>query len=349
MDAVLARDEDVLRQAIAWLDAGRGAALATVLSTWGSSLRPAGSQLAVSDRLELAGSVSGGCVEAAVAQAAQEVIRTGAPRRLRYGVPDGRAWEVGLACGGTVEVLVARAERELLSRSVAAAEGRRAVVVATDLATGQGTLLDLHQAPAPGEHPLLGAAREAARSDLSQLVEGPDGPAFLQLLNPPVRVIVVGAVHIAQALAPMLRLVGYDVVVVDPRTAFATPDRFPGLRLVHAWPAEALAEEGVDRRTAVVTLTHDPKLDDPALAAALRSEAFYVGALGSRRTQAARRVRLHDEEGLGEAALDRIHGPVGLSIGAISPGEIAASILAELVVALRARPAGGHRPDGPQR
>jgi xanthine dehydrogenase accessory factor len=348
MQAALTRDEDVLRQALAWLEAGQGAAVATVLSTWGSSLRPAGSQLAVSDRLELAGSVSGGCVEGAVAQAAQAVIGTGRPQRLRYGVPDGRAWEVGLACGGTVEVLVVRAERELLAGALAAARARRAAVVATDLATGQGTLIDLQAPPVPGEPPLLAAAREAAAADVSRLVEGVGGPAFLQLLNPPVRVIVVGAVHIAQALAPMLQLAGYDVVVVDPRTAFATPARFPGQRLVHAWPAEALAAERVDRRTAVVTLTHDPKLDDPALAAALRSEAFYVGALGSRKTQAARRRRLRDEEGLEEAALDRIHGPVGLPIGAISTGEIAASILAELVASLRSGATGGHRPDGPR-
>jgi len=144
----------------------------------------------------------------------------------------------------------------------------------------------------------------------------------------------VGAVHIAQALAPMARLAGLDVFVVDPRRAFATPGRFPGVKLETDWPAPALARIGLDRRTAVVTLSHDPKIDDPALAAALRSEAFHVGALGSRKTQAARRERMRGE-GFAEADVARIHGPVGLAIGAVSPGEIAVSILAEVVARMR--------------
>jgi xanthine dehydrogenase accessory factor len=330
------REEDALRQAAAWLDAGRGVALATVLSTWGSSPRPAGSVLAVNDRLELAGSVSGGCVEGAVAEAAQEVIRDGRAQRLRFGVTDGRAWEVGLACGGTVEIHVVRADPALLARVLEAAEARRPVVIVTELESGTAVALDPR---APGDHPLAAAAAQAAALDTSRLEDGPGGPAFLSVVNPPVRVVIVGAVHVAQALAPMARLAGYDVVIVDPRTAFATAARFPGERLVHAWPDAALATEGLDARTAVVTLTHDPKLDDPALAAALRSDAFYVGALGSRKTQAARRERLA-EQGLGPATLDRIHGPVGLRIGAVTPGEIAAAILAELVAALRNENAG---------
>jgi xanthine dehydrogenase accessory factor len=343
---------DVLRQAAAWLDAGRGVALATVLSTWGSSPRPAGSLLAVNDRLELAGSVSGGCVEGAVAEAAGEVIRGAPVRRLRFGVSDGRAWEVGLACGGTVEILVARADRALLGRLLEAAAARRPAVVVTDLATGAAEVLDPQ---APAAHPRAAAAAESSALDTSRIVDGPGGQAFLGVLNPPVRVLIVGAVHVAQALAPMVRLAGPDVVVVDPRTAFATEARFPGIRLLHAWPEEALAAEGLDRRTAVITLTHDPKLDDPALAAALRSEAFYVGALGSRRTQAARRERLA-AQGFAPAALDRIHGPVGLAIGAVAPGEIAASILAELVSVLRrgasplgARETGGGTAQGGER
>jgi xanthine dehydrogenase accessory factor len=222
--------------------------------------------------------------------------------------------------------------RDVLDRVLADAAARRAVVVATDLATGDATVLD---PLAPGDGPLAAAAREAAVRDQSRVVEGPAGAAFLRVFNPPVRVVVIGAVHVTQALAPMVKLAGYDVVVVDPRGAFATEARFPGVPLVVAWPDEGLAQVGLDRRTAVVALTHDPKLDDPALAAALRSEAFYVGALGSRRTQAARLERLR-ALGLDEPALARIHGPVGLAIGAVSPGEIAASIVAELVASLRA-------------
>jgi xanthine dehydrogenase accessory factor len=333
------RDADVLQRALAWLDAGRGVALATVLSTWGSSPRPAGSLLAVNDRLELAGSVSGGCVEAEVVEAAAAVLRDGGLRRLRFGVPDGRAWEVGLACGGTVEIGVHRADRAIVARVLEAAAARRPAVVATDLGTAASEVLDPFAA---ADHPLAAAARDAAARDTSRLGEGEAGPVFLGVFNPPVRVLVVGAVHVAQALVPMVQLAGHAPVVVDPRAAFATEARFPGVRLVRAWPDEALAQEGLDARTAVVTLTHDPKLDDPALAAALRSAAFYVGALGSRKTHAARRERLR-AEGLDDAALDRIRAPIGLPIGAVSPGEVAAAIVAEIVAALRVGASGGHR------
>ncbi len=226
--------------------------------------------------------------------------------------------------------------RDVLARILRDLAARRAVVVATDLASGAATILD---PLAANDGPLAAAAREAAARDSSGVVEGPGGPTFLRVFNPAARVVVVGAVHVTQALAPMMRLTGYDVVVVDPRPAFATEARFPGVDLLRAWPDEALARVGLDRRTAVVTLTHDPKLDDPALVAALRSDAFYVGALGSRKTHAARCERLR---GLGfdDAAITRVHAPVGLAIGAVSPGEIAASIAAEIVATLRAAARG---------
>lgn len=180
----------------------------------------------------------------------------------------------------------------------------------------------------------LDAAREALRKDRSGTLETPHGALFLQVFNPPLRLIVVGAVHITQALAPMAELAGYDVTVVDPRRAFATDERFPGVEVSQDWPDEALERLRPDRRTAIVTLTHDPKLDDPALDVALRSEAFYVAALGSRRTHAARVERLR-QLGHDEAAIARIHGPAGLDIGAVSPAEIAISVLAEMTRVLR--------------
>jgi xanthine dehydrogenase accessory factor len=181
---------------------------------------------------------------------------------------------------------------------------------------------------------LHAAALDAAERDASGVWEAPGGPVFLRVYAPPARLVVVGAVHVAQPLAAMARAAGLAVVVVDPREAFATEERFPGVRLLRSWPDEALEVLAPDRRTAVVTLTHDPKLDDPGLSAALRSPAFYVGALGSRRTHARRLDRLR-ESGLGEDALRRIHGPVGLDVGARTPGEIAVSILAEVVATLR--------------
>jgi xanthine dehydrogenase accessory factor len=185
---------------------------------------------------------------------------------------------------------------------------------------------------------LLEQARAAQRRDKGTTVETEDGRVFVQVFNPPLRLIVVGAVHIAQALVPMARLTGYDVTVVDPRRAFASDARFPDVAVRTDWPDEALEELRPDARSAVVTLTHDPKLDDPALDLALRSEAFYIAALGSRRTHGARLERLaalgHDR-----ATLGRIHGPAGLAIGAVSPAEIALSVLAEMTRVLHEVPA----------
>jgi len=183
--------------------------------------------------------------------------------------------------------------------------------------------------------PDLMAEVEAAHgTDRSKTVETPEGPVFLQIFNPPLRLAIVGAVHIAQALAPMASLAGYAVTIIDPRGAFATETRFPDVALVDEWPDDAMTAFAPDRRSAVVTLTHDPKLDDPALDVALRSDAFYIAALGSRRTHAGRIERLK-ELGHDEAAIARIHGPAGLAIGAVSPAEIAISVMAEMTKALR--------------
>ena len=229
--------------------------------------------------------------------------------------------------------------RDLLARLLADLDAKRAVVVATDLATGEGRLVH-PDAPEPGlATDLVAAARDAAARDASGEVQTAAGKLFLHVHNPPVRVFVIGAVHIAQPLTRMAALAGFEPLVVDPRRAFATAARFDGVPLLVEWPDEALASR-LDRRTAVVTMTHDPKIDDPALAAALRSESFYVGALGSRKTQAARRERLR-AMGFGDVDLARLRGPVGLSIGARTPGEIAVSILAQLVEALRAGAGGG--------
>jgi xanthine dehydrogenase accessory factor len=329
-------DAVVLDRAAAWIDAG--VALATVTSTWGSALRPTGSQLAVNDRGDFAGSVSGGCIETAVVQEALEVIRDGKARRLAYGVTNEQAWELGMACGGQIEVyaerVASRMSRDVLHHLRGDLQARRQAVLCTWLAKGEARLLHPMDPGDDSDLALLEQARDAALLHRSRAVDTAEGPVFLRVYDPPVRLVLVGAVHIAQALAPMARLAGLDVIVVDPRRAFATAGRFPGAKLEGDWPAPALARIGLDRRTAVVTLSHDPKIDDPALVAALRSEAFHVGALGSKKTQAARRERMRGE-GFSEADVARIRGPVGLDIGAVSPGEIAVSILAEVVARMR--------------
>lgn len=217
--------------------------------------------------------------------------------------------------------------------------GKTPVVLATNLKTGAETLLYLYGKKGTNgwPHEVAEAARAALVADRSTTVETADGPVFLNVFNPPLRMILVGAVHISQALAPMAAMTGYDVHVIDPRRAFATGERFPGVNLGHDWPDEAMARLKPDLRTAVVTLTHDPKLDDPALEAALRSDAFYIGALGSKKTHASRLARLA-ARGIAEREMGRIHGPVGLAIGARSPAEIAVSILAQVTEALRRGP-----------
>lgn len=227
-------------------------------------------------------------------------------------------------------------KRETLERLLSDRAAKRTVVLATNLASGEERLIYPLEDDAEGDvdTALLEAARKTVRSDRSASVEGVGGETFLHVFNPPLRLLIVGAVHIAQPLSQMAAIAGYDVVVIDPRRAFATDARFPGVELVPEWPDEGLEALALDHRTAVVTLTHDPKLDDPALTVALKSEVFYIGSLGSNKTHAARLERLR-REGIEEEALGRINGPIGLHIGAKSPAEIALAIMAQVTAALR--------------
>jgi xanthine dehydrogenase accessory factor len=230
---------------------------------------------------------------------------------------------------------------DLLDRlNLERAAKRRACLVRPLVGTAEAALVvegrQVAGEPLPTD--VLGAVELAHRQDRSGAADTSVGRVFLQVFNPPLRLVIVGAVHIAQALVPMAALAGYAVTVVDPRRSFATDERFPDVAVSTDWPDEALESLAPDRRTAVVTLTHDPKLDDPALLVAVRSEAFYVGALGSRRTHAKRLDRLR-EQGADDAALARIRGPAGLDVGAVSPAEIAVSVLAQMTEALRRGPA----------
>lgn len=313
---------DILAIALGWHRDGKKAALATVIETWGSAPRAVGSQLVVSGQGELQGSVSGGCVEGAVVVEALEALEDGAPRCLEYGVSDNEAFAVGLACGGTIRILVepvGQAMPEaLLAQLVEARAQRIPIGYSVDLETWDRGVL----------HP--GDLSGRFRSDRS----GFEDNAFVTIHNPPLRLAVIGAVHIAQTLVPMARSAGFAPIVIDPRTAFATPERFPEETLVSDWPDQALLSFEPDMRSAIVTLTHDPKLDDPAIEIALQSACFYLGCLGSSRTHSKRVARLQSK-GFTDAQIARIHGPVGLDIGAKSPSEIAVSILAEIIAQLR--------------
>ena len=326
------KDHDLIPElALEWLRDG-GAALATVTRTWGSAPRQVGSQLAVSSDSKIAGSVSGGCVEGAVVAEALDALIDGMPRIVDFGVSDDDAFSVGLACGGQIEILVEPVgigkglSEELLAQLVEARANKRAFALMTNVRTWERRMTDGTE--------IDDAAIEMMRMDRSGFV----GDWFVCVHNPPLRMIVVGGVHIAQPLVQMAQIAGYDCVIVDPREAFASEARFPGMRIIHDWPDEAIDSESPDARTAIVTLTHDPKIDDPALRSALNSDAFYLGCLGSRRTHAKRIDRLA-EAGICEAELARIHAPVGLDIGARSPAEVAVAVLAEVTASLR-RPPG---------
>ncbi|KIC10034.1 XdhC/CoxI family protein [Leisingera sp. ANG-M1] len=317
--------ENAPETALEWHQSGSGAALATVVQTWGSAPRRTGSQLVVSGEGQIQGSVSGGCVEGAVVMEALEALEDGKHRLLEFGVSDEDAFAVGLACGGTIKVLVepvgSALPEALLQELVQARASRTPVAYEVNLATGTRRLVR-------GDYP------DRMRMDRSGVED--DGETFVAVHNPPLRLVVVGAVHITQALVPMARIAGYDPVIIDPRAAFAAPERFPGETLMDDWPDEAVEKLGLDTRTALVLLTHDPKLDDPALQAALAADVFYIGALGSKKTHAARVSRMQ-EAGFTEEQINRIHGPIGLDIGAAGPAEIAVSILSEMTAVLRGK------------
>jgi len=324
-----AAHDSIPEAALAWHRAGHGAALATVVETWGSAPRQAGSQLAVSGAGEMVGSVSGGCVESAVVTEALEALQDFRPRILTFGVTDETAFAAGLACGGTIRILVEpvadRGEalpEAVLADLVTARAIPRAQALVTQTNGWQRSLV------APGEDPAVDARLRSDRSGMEE-----DG-RFIAIHNPPLRLIVVGAVHIAQPLLIIARTCGYACTLIDPRGAFGSDARFPGETILDDWPDEALASLAPDGRTAIVTLTHDPKLDDPAIRTALRSGAFYLGSLGSKKTHAKRVERL-TAEGFTPDALALIHAPVGLDIGARTPAEIAISIMAQITEALR--------------
>ncbi|WP_106745426.1 XdhC family protein [Yoonia maritima] len=315
---------ELSKLALGWYRSGRGVAIATVVQTWGSAPRPVGSQLIIDADGAMEGSVSGGCVESAVITEAMDAIDDGLPRLLTFGVSDDDAFAVGLACGGEIRILIepvgAVMPVEMLEGVVVAGKDGRPVAYVTDLETG-------------GAH-LVGPPAYQDRFRLDQSGIEPDGRTFVVVHNPPLRLVVVGAVHIAQPLVSLARSCGYTPVLIDPRKAFGSAERFPGEHIIDDWPDEAMRALKLDARTAVVTLTHDPKLDDPAIVAALSTDVFYLGSLGSKRTHAKRIERLRGL-GFSDAELNRIHAPVGLDLGGRHPAEIAVSIMAEVTQTLR--------------
>jgi xanthine dehydrogenase accessory factor len=330
---MLTSDTDILRKAQEWKEAGRDVALATVVNTWGSAPRPVGSHLVIDSEGKFLGSVSGGCVEGDVITEALDVIAMRGRNMLEFGVADETAWRAGLSCGGRIRVYVQSIDANragLLAAFNAERAMRRPCVLVFDIASGKQRLV---RAADAGSDPMTGILEEWLQTGRSGIVEWGGKELFLRVETPPVRLIVIGAVHVSQMLAPIASLAGFDMIIVDPRNAFATPERFPGVPLVAEWPEVALPSLHLDHYTAMVLLTHDPRIDDQGLMEALRADCFYIGALGSRKTHANRLERMR-AEGFSEAVLKRIHAPVGLDIGAVSPAEIAVSIAGEIIADL---------------
>jgi xanthine dehydrogenase accessory factor len=335
--------QDVLPEVLTWKERGDGIALAMVVGVQRSAPRAPGAKMAVNDRGEIAGGVSGGCVEGAVVEIAEGVIRGQDPQLVHFGIADSDAWDVGLPCGGEIDVWIQRYEGGRLEE-VTKAGGRAAEVTVVE---GPQLGAKLVVEPDGQRSGTLGSPElddEAVRqaSDLLWTDSSERrGELFVDVVAPPPRLILFGAVDIAAPLCTLARAAGWRPFVVDPRGRFATMERFPdAVEVLPAWPEEAFDRlGGIDPATSIVVLTHDPKLDDAALTVALRSPAGFVGAMGSRRAQAARRERLL-AAGLGEDELERLAAPVGLDLGAIGKEETALSILAEVVAERHGRDGG---------
>jgi len=319
---------------------GRPFGRAVVTSVWGSAPRPEGSSMLATADGTMAGSVSGGCVEGATATEIAEAIGRGTPKLVTFGVSHERAWEVGLACGGTIKVFV---EPSVRPEILAAARGPGGEIVATVI-EGPGTgrtlrmLEDGRIEGTLGEGVPLDAVKATALAALGReasttmTVETGAGPAsvFLEVFPRPPRLVIFGGVHIAVALVPLARALGHRTIVADGRPAFLTRERFPEAdQLILAWPEAAFEQIGLDASCYVCILSHDPKFDEPALRLVLRSPARYIGAIGSRKTQASRREWLR-AAGFSDEQIARVHGPIGLELGGRQPAETALAILAEM-------------------
>jgi xanthine dehydrogenase accessory factor len=315
---------EVLSELTEWTKAGEDIALATVVETWGSSPRPLGSKMVVTRSGKMAGSVSNGCIEGAVFEEAQKVLKSREPKVAAFGVADEVAFEVGLACGGHIEVFIqplGPVHQQLLAKL----QGDEPATLLTNLSSGEAQLIE---GSAPGS--------ELARRE---------GDLFTEPFRRPAHLVIIGAIHIAIPLHRLAKLMGYRVTIVDARAKFATRDRFPEAdELIVAWPDEAMAKLAIDNSTYVVILTHDPKFDLPALRSVLAKDAGYIGAIGSRKTNQNRFDALR-AEGFTEEQLSRVHGPIGFDLGSRGAEETALGILAE-ITAVRFDGSGASKRDG---
>lgn len=368
--------KDIIPDISLWFDNEESIALATVIETWGSAPRQPGAKMGLTASGKIAGSVSGGCVETEVIEVGLEVLRTDQPQLLHFGVEDETAWEIGLACGGKLDVFV-QPMNMMIFDAIQGLNGRTHATItivhgpidwlgkqmlfisnektvgslgdSLDEAAIQAALEAIRQGNSCrlqfGPYPPASHITEKKSAQLTKQPRKPHGDTlsesieiFIEVTRPQPKLVIVGGVHIAVALTKIAQTLGYSTVLVDPRRAFGNKVRFPNVeQIIHSWPKQALEKIEINSSTAIVVLTHDPKLDDPALQVALPSSAFYVGALGSRVTNAKRRERLI-QSGLGMDHLDRLNAPIGIDLGGSTPEEIALAIVAQIVETLNRNP-----------
>ena len=304
--------DDILTPTSIWLQKKRRIALATVISTWGSSPRPVGGQMAIDENGEIIGSVSGGCIEGAVISEGIKSINDGKSRIKDYGITNNMAWEVGLACGGELKILIQPLDLEdkIVYSIVDKIKKREIVKLRIDCSTGSRKI------------------DSTIDNQISHFDKSKN--EFIHVIDPKPRLFIIGAVHIAQALVSLANIADYETILIDPRDHFATKDRFPKCTIINEWPDEALSRFLLDKSSHLVTLTHDPKIDDLALISCMKKNIGYIGSLGSKKTHSKRCERLL-EKGFNKIQLSKIHAPIGLDIKAKTPAEIATSILAEII------------------
>jgi len=343
---------DVIKDISRWIENGESVVLATVVHTWGSSPRGVGAKMAFTPQGKITGSVSGGCVESQVFESGIETMQTGRPQLLKFGVADETAFEVGLACGGNIEVFVLPLDRDLFHSVEKEINAHQALAMSIVLEgpeplVGRYLMLSESGSQIGNLEAELGQiARQTALNALAEekcskvTIQTSDNQSvtlFTDVIYPPPTLVMVGGVHIAVALARIAKTLDYRTCLIDPRRAFGNQERFPHVdQLIQAWPQEALQQINLTRSTCVTLLTHDPKIDDPAIKFVLESPVFYIGALGSKKTHENRRQRLLTD-GISEESLARIHAPIGLDLGAVTPEEIALSVMAQIVAVRRGR------------
>ena len=343
---------DIWNEMQNWVNGQKPFALARVIDTWGSAPRPVGSAMIVNEQMQIAGSVSGGCIEGAVVEEALAVLRCGRAKGVEYGIEDEKAWSVGLSCGGKVSVLIEchpgvspraedRAVWEVINQTV---KGNKPLIWVTDMVSAAaGHLLVSPDGRVQGDigndkREAIAAALDAYKHRTSRTVEIAGRRMFIHVIPRRDQLLLIGAGHITQHLVALARQLEFETIVIDPRKVFAQNARFDPLpdQLIGRWPRKVMENWALNEDTYAVLLSHDPKIDDPALHRFLRAPVAYIGVLGSKRTHAKRRQRLKDA-GFSDEEIDRIRGPVGIPIGSQTPAEIAVSIVAEVIATKRSR------------